>query len=388
MSNWFEKNPRKTFVLFLALLLFGATLITEKALSLKAHTKKSGIIRVIRLREHAPRFAGRITPSDDELRMADSLVPKEYPFRTDSEGFIEPALIHQHPDLTLVFLGGSTTACYYVDEDKRFPALVGRLLEKDTKLKVNSCNSGVGGNFSLHSLDILLNKVIPLKPDLVIMMHNINDLAVLMYAKSYWSKDFKKGHTSPIVELHPKIIDTRLLVDYLIPNLYLELKSMEKWLRHTLRPKKAASQEDELRDFRGKKITLDQNFLVQEFKMNEQLFINICRARNITPVLMTMENRLKENPDPLIMQLTKPLEKDQGISYQEYKEIFDRFNQAIREVGAANRVLVIDLARKVPQEKEYIYDLVHFTTRGSELAARVIKEALQQQLPSLKPGRN
>ncbi|MHB8069102.1 MAG: SGNH/GDSL hydrolase family protein [Desulfobaccales bacterium] len=388
MSNWFAKNPRKTFALFLALLLLGATFITEKALSLKAHTKKSGITRVIRLREHEPRFAGRITPSDDELRMADSLVPKEYPFRTDGEGFIEPARIHQHPDLNLFFLGGSTTACYYVDEDKRFPALAGRLLEKDTKLQVNSYNSGVGGNFSLHSLDILLNKVIPLKPDIVVIMHNINDLAVLMYAKSFWSKDFKKGNTSPIVELHPKIVDTRLLVDYLIPNLYQELKSLEKWLRHTLRPKKAASQEDELRDFRGKKITLDQEFLVKEFKMNEQLFINICRARNITPVLMTMANRLKENPDPLIIQLTKGLEKDQGISYKEYKEIFDRFNQAIRAVGAANRVLVIDLAQAVPQEKEYIYDLVHFTNRGSELAAGIIKEALQPQLAPGMAGRH
>ncbi len=388
MSNWFAKNPRKTFAFFLALLLFGATFITEKALSLKAHTQKSGITRVIRLREHEPRFAGRITPGDDELRMADSLVRKEYRFRTDSEGFIEPALIHQHPDLNLVFLGGSTTACYYVDEEKRFPALAGRLLEKDLKLKVNSCNSGVGGNFSLHSLDILLNKVIPLQPEMAVMMHNINDLAVLMYARSYWSKDFKKGHTSPIVELHPRIIDTRLLVDYLIPNLYLELKSTEKWLRRTLRPKKAASQEDELRDIRGKKITLDKEFLVKEFKMNQQLFINICKARNITPVLMTMANRLKENPDPLIVQLTKGLKKDQGITYQDYKEIFDLFNQAIRQIGADNRVLVIDLAQAVPQEKEYLYDLVHFTNRGSELAAGVIKEKLQPQLAPLKAGRN
>jgi hypothetical protein len=347
MSNWFVRNPRKTFALFLVLLLLGAAFATEKVLSLKAHAKKSGIVRVIRLREQEPGFAGKITPGEDELRLSDSLIPKEYLFRTDADGFIEPARVHQHPDLTLVFLGGSTTACYYVDEKKRFPYLAGHLLEKDTKLQVNSLNSGVGGNFSLHSLDILLNKVMPLKPDIVVMMHNVNDLAVLMYAKSYWSQTFKKGHTSPIVQLHPKIIDTRLLVDYLIPNLYEQLKSTERWLRHTLRPKKAKSQEDELQDIRGKKITLDKAFLVQQFKMNQQLFIDMCQARNITPVLMTMANRLKDKPDPFIVKLTKGLEKDQGINYQEYKEIFDLFNQAVRDVGAANGVLVIDLARAV-----------------------------------------
>jgi lysophospholipase L1-like esterase len=384
MDNWFARNPRKVFVFFLVALLLGATFITEKVLSWKAHAKKSGIVRVIRLREQEPRYVGRITPGEDEMRMSDSLVQKGYLFRTDGDGFIMPARIHQHPDLTLVFLGGSTTACFYVDEENRFAYLAGRLLEKDGKLKVNSLNSGVGGNFSLHSLDILLNKVMPLKPQIVVMMHNINDLAVLMYAKSYWSQAYKRGHTSPIIQFHPKIIDTKLLVDYLIPNLYQELKATERWLRHTLRPKKAKSQEDELQDFRGKKITLDEDFLVKEFKMNQQLFIDMCRARNIIPVLMTMANRLKERPDPLIIKLTKGLEKDQGINYQEYKKIFDRFNQAIREVGAANGVLVIDLARAVPQEKEYIYDLVHFTNRGSQLAAGVIKEALKPQVARRK----
>ena len=93
------------------------------------------------------------------------------------------------PDLTLVFLGGSTVACIYVDEESRFPSLVGQLLSQQTGKKVTSYNSGVGGNNSLHSLDILLNKIIPLKPDVVVMMHNINDLVALIYDKTYWSNN-------------------------------------------------------------------------------------------------------------------------------------------------------------------------------------------------------
>ncbi len=388
MKNWFERNPKKTLLLLLSLIFLGAGFITEKVLTWKSPTKKSGIARVIRLRENEPLFVGKIAPSDDELRMADSLEGKEYRYRTDRDGFIEPAQIHRHPDLTLVFLGGSTTACYYVDEEDRFPFLAGRLLENETKLKVNSSNSGVGGNFSLHSLDILLNKVIPLKPDMVVMMHTINDLAVLMYAGSYWSKDYKKGATSPIVELPKRIVDSRQLVDYLIPHLYVELKSLEKSIRRTLRPKRAAAREDELRNIRGKKIIIDKEFLIKEFTMSLQTFINICRARNITPVLMTMANRLKETPDPLIILLTQGLEKDHGITYREYKEIFDLFNQAIRQLGGENRVLVIDLAQGVPQEKEYIYDLVHFNNRGSRWAAGIIKDALQPHLAAVTAGRN
>jgi lysophospholipase L1-like esterase len=175
-------------------------------------------------------------------------------------------------------------------------------------------------------------------------------------------------------------------VDRFIPHLYNVLKNLEKNVRRTLRPKKAASQDDELRDLRGKKIVIDKEHLVKEFNMNLQTFINICRARNITPVLMTMANRLKEKPDPLILQLTKGLERDHGITYKEYKEVFDLFNQAIRQTAAANGVLAIDLAKAVPPEGEYIYDLVHFTNRGSQLVAAVIKEGLKPHLLSLKAG--
>ena len=46
-------------------------------------------------------------------------------------------------------------------------------------------------------------------------------------------------------------------------------------------------------------------------------------------------------------------------------------------MGRSNGVLVIDLARLIPQESEYMYDVVHLKTAGSQLAARIISEQLQ-----------
>ena len=111
-----------------------------------------------------------------------------------------PSKIHDHPDLTIAFLGGSTTECIYVDEDNRFPYLAGRLLERQTHLKVNSYNAGRSGNNTLHCLNILLNKVVNLKPDIVVLMENINDLAILMYEKTYWNTNPSR---SPIQEKLP-----------------------------------------------------------------------------------------------------------------------------------------------------------------------------------------
>ena len=70
----------------------------------------------------------------------------------------------------------------------------------------------------------------------------------------------------------------------------------------------------------------------------------------------------------------------------EFIELYARFNQAIREVGKANGVLVIDLAALIPQDKQYMYDVVHLNTRGSQLAAQLISERLQPLVPRLGLG--
>ena len=68
----------------------------------------------------------------------------------------------------------------------------------------------------------------------------------------------------------------------------------------------------------------------------------------------------------------------------EFIELYARFNQAIREVGQEQGVLVIDLAALIPQDKQYMYDVVHLNTRGSQLAAQLISERLQKQVPGLR----
>jgi hypothetical protein len=118
-------------------------------------------------------------PQEKTVRESDGLVRKPYRVRTDTRGFLLPYNRYEKPDLTLIFLGGSTVACIYMEEASRFPYLVGNRLEKATGKKVTSINSGVSGNNSLHCLDILLNKIVPLKPDVVVMMENINDLVLI-----------------------------------------------------------------------------------------------------------------------------------------------------------------------------------------------------------------
>ena len=382
-KTWPERHAKKVIFLLVFLVVCGLGLLTEKILAFKAGALSHplGVKRFIKLREFEPGYAEVLLPSLQAMAQSDTLVRRPYIIRVDENGFIMPAKVHEHPDLTLVFLGGSTTEDIYDDENNRFPYLVGHLLEESTGLRVNSYNAAKSGNDSLHSLDVLLNKVVPLKPDLVAMMHNINDLSILLFEKSYWNRNPSR---SPLIEKKPdwrtvgkNLQETfQLARDLVVPHLYAAL--------HRLLHAEGKSQADEFQQVRGQKIEVNQDYLVREFTLNLQTFINICQARGITPVLLTMPSRLKDDPDPLIPRLMQRLEKQNGITYRDFKGAFDRFNQAIREVAAQNRVLLIDLAQEIPQEKEYMSDVVHFTPAGSRLVAQKIAAGLSPLLAALQ----
>jgi hypothetical protein len=382
LRNWFERNPKKTIGFLLTIFSLISLLVTEKFLQKDFNIAGYGHQRFINLREHHPLFSRYIYPTDEDLRNAEFLERKQYLLRVDNNGYIMPSQIHSKADLSIVFLGGSTTECLYMGEEERFPYLVGRLIENDLKLKVNSYNSGKAGNNSLHSIDILLNKVMYLNPDIVVMMENINDLIILLFEKSYWNNN---PYKSPIVEIKPSIgknLEQSLVIlrDYFIPNLSMAFAGLYNRSFVKMQP-------TEFPAIKGEKIEINTPRLLQIFRSNLQIFIDICRHRHIVPVLMTMANRFKDDPDPFIASSLQRIELEHGISYQDFKNLFDLFNQEIRIIGEANNVLVIDLANKIPQEKKYLYDTVHLTSLGSSLTSQVIFQNLRDKIHDLVADR-
>ena len=331
-----------------------------------------GTERSIRLREHRPGSVLTMLPDEAFLReFTQNLDRRKYIVRVDENGFIMPSRLHDEPDRVLVFLGGSTTECMLVDENLRFPALVGALLSQQTGLAINSYNGGKGGNNSLHSINVLLNKVVPLDPDAVILMHNINDLVILMLEQTYWNSNPKR---SPVVT-----VAEPTLANVIRTNL-------TRWVPNTLRFAGSLGRRsdgirsvnmDEFAIKRGTAVTLDLQALLREFELNLMTFIALCQTRGISPVLMTQANRLTATPDAFITKLMAHTERDYQVSYRQFKTVYDAFNERIREVGRKNGVLVIDLEGMIPKTSDHLFDLVHFNDSGSRLAAQIISRALK-----------
>ena len=148
-----------------------------------------GPARYLVLREWRRNTDYQFVPSAERKRYPDGGLQETYQLATDKDGFVEPARRHAQPDLSLIFLGGSTTECMYVTPDNRFPHLTATKLEQALGLKVNGINAAISGNNSMHSLLLLLGKVVPLRPDFVILMHGINDIGTLRSNGTYWIKD-------------------------------------------------------------------------------------------------------------------------------------------------------------------------------------------------------
>ena len=342
--------------IFMLLLLIGFEMLLGLTLG-----NMAGDTRYVRLRENAANLNWDITPSPAEMSLSDNLEKKTYQFNTDENGFLLPSLEHENADYTIAFIGGSTTENMYVDTQTRFTHLVSKTLTT-SQFKVNTINAGVSGNDSLNSINAYLNKIVPLKPEMAVLMHNVNDLSILLHEGSYWNDNY---YRSPIIDEDKSL---KSYVKNKIPNTY---ELLYRLVQSTKGPIDEFSRNGE------NKQVIDEEKIYNLFEENLNVFVAISKAKKIKPVLMTQASRFKEEPDALIKNTFQNL-KGLGIDYPQYKKLYDGLNERIRKVATQNNITLIDLDKVVPQTNEYLYDPVHLNDKGSVLVAKTISQSLKE----------
>jgi len=364
-ENRFEKAPRKVLAVLWGILALAVCLgvfFIGKALRDEV---KRGVERYIVLRERRPSSDIPQRPATDLVAVADGLENKAYPFRVDADGYLMPSAVHDKPDVTVVFLGGSTTECMYMQEEERFPYLVGREMEKALGLKVNTLNGGTAGNNTLHCVLALQGKVVPRKPQAVVLMECINDVNYLMLVGDYWANHPSRGI----------VFDKQygLVKSFLIKH-FMQRDVIDNTV------------EDEFVAQRGKKSAADMAALAQAYRKNLELFVFVCRQQGITPVLMTQFNRYSEHPEENLLRQMKAL-ADWGIDFASYRAAYMTMQDTMRKVAAEQKVALIDLDALVPKTKEYMYDVVHLNPKGSRLVADIVAAKLPDILAEQLPGK-
>ena len=271
-------------------------------------------------------------------------------YRTNDRGYILPVERFESPDITILFLGGSTTACVAVKEDQRFPFLVSRHLERDG-IRANILNAARSGGTLHDSINVLLNHAAEDSPDVVVVMHAVNDHGVLSRDGSYASR---MGHTMTA----PDVLR------------YVMQRASSRLALAGLARRAATFEEFEIQS--GARYRDD---LVDPgpFRARLRMVVGITRALGARPVLMTQ---------PLSMVGANEL-TPRWVAPNTHQ----LFNDVTREVAGETGAVLIDLASLVSEGalgedelRRIFYDGMHVNDYGSSVYAAYIAEHLGRAL--------
>jgi hypothetical protein len=333
--------------------------------------------RYISLREFPPNSNITITSPEYWIERTQNTEIKEYAVHTDNDGFIienrEGSNIRDSIDI--IFFGGSTTECLYVDSKKRFPYLVGELLlTNQSERRINSLNCGKSGSHSVHSSLNLIAKGVKQNPKIVVLMHNINDLATLLLTGNYW--DSPESRSIIVTREEQQNSQTKMLLksikNILFPNIYKRMIN-----------KMDESNNDEWKNFRKFKPQINYSRIEQEFEKSILTFIYIAKTHGIEIVLMTQFNRLQPEDD-FIRNIFEQSKNKNFIEYADFCKYYQNFNQKIRDIALAEEILLIDLDKNIAKDSIQISDFVHLSNVGSQNTAVSIATEIANYYPEFE----
>jgi len=280
--------------------------------------------------------------------------------------------INRGKSLRILTVGGSTTECSYLSDDRTWPALLyAKLQHHFDSLWLN--NAGFDGHSTWgHELFIrTLDKRI--QPDLILFMVGLNDVP------ASWDP-VTPTHTSPT--LRESVRDViKALGNYsevvsLALNVQRALKAQERQLVHLPR---ALSDKNllavRLSPAEKARIVAEQVNPAAGYAARLANLINITRERHITPVLITQTALFGPTIDPTTRLDLSRLEI-WGMDGATAWDVLEVYNDVTRHVAAEMGVPLIDLAHEMPKDSVYFYDEIHYTNAGARAVSEIVARHL------------
>ena len=262
--------------------------------------------------------------------------------------------------LNVFCLGGSTTE--FRDKNGRdWPSITESLINsKFNSDKFKFYNLGKQWYTTQHTLINYIQNLRDLKPDYLIVMHNINDLLVNADFSRFSNGNFRYdyGHF-----LGPEALMIKYgsLAEFIFNNIRL------LWYRE-----------------KPIDINTDQFPGLISFKRNLITLIELAKSDSVRIMLMTQPNIYKDKMTDEELNSLTMLNKEaigDGIRWT-YKTAFEgikKYNDAIRKLASEMNVSLIDLERAVPKNLEYFYDDVHYKDKTYDLIGEYLAETLYEK---------
>ncbi|MGP5704060.1 SGNH/GDSL hydrolase family protein [Glutamicibacter arilaitensis] len=285
--------------------------------------------RVIRFKEWGVWVDTTKQPKAAQLASSDgTLEDDKFRLRTNTAGFILSGntLTNSGSLKKIITLGGSFVESLYAHETDRFPAQLERMLN-EPKERYEVWNGGYSGSTLLHSLNVFVNKVIPVLKysEQVMLFTAMSDQRTLVHKDSYWLKDVT----------HAPVID----------------------------PRNASPKENR------EATTEDQERLLRAFVM-------LSRHYDHELILVASPYRDKSFEDDAY---TRRIYKDPAAQAKALSKL-RMINETARLVSADMGVTLLDAERSLHGDPRFFYDSMHLNSLGQEAMANFLHEKLARLL--------
>lgn len=256
-------------------------------------------------------------------------------------------------------LGGSTTE--FKDSNGRgWPSRVQEQLQKETgNDNIRVYNMGRQWYTTLHTLINYEVNLRQLQPDLIIVMHTINDLLhnaeFSHFSRGAFREDY--GHFyGPVKSL-------------------IERKSLWSAVGEIL--ENTWYYTDHSKD-------VTQQFFpgLEPFKRNINTVIDLAKTDGIPVVLMTQpslyhDNLEQENKELLYMLNAEARGRGKKWAFDTVLTGFEKYTEAIKQISHNRHATLIDLASRIEKEPKFFKDDVHYTDEAFDVIGNVVESGIR-----------
>lgn len=285
--------------------------------------------------------------------------------------------------LTIVAVGGSTTACEYISDGKTWSDLLAAHLKNRFKnIWVN--NAGLDGVSTYGHLIFMEDCLIKMKPKVVLFLVGANEVG--LDDRNLWDRGILK---KPVVGLMASslegLINASEVLDY-IRNFSRYYKAKRIGLLNRIEDFAHLQPLDMPREKVDSQMRLHQEKFLPLFARRLTRLIEICRENAIEPVFITQPLVFGDGLDPVTgVDLGRVAPEAQAANGKTLWQTLELYNQVTRNTAAQHGVLLIDLAREMPKTSEFFYDTYHFTNAGCAAVAAILDQALEPLLEKRYP---
>jgi lysophospholipase L1-like esterase len=292
----------------------------------------------------------------------------------DKHGFLakdnDLAIKKEIDEIRIATIGGSTTASVGLTFDQNWPGYLGTLIQrKFPNRKIKVINAGIPGFDTAQSIGNLALRVMPFKPDIVIIYHAYNDFKAIQSSTDF-KPDYSHIHNIPYgFHKQPNML-IRILNNSM---LFVRTRN---FVREIKQKRISNNNQDK------KRLPSIPKEAANTFEEHIKALVAIARSGGASVILSSYAtlhdpNLNWESPKETIKELSK-YKKDNlwdlyhftpGLTIKAIFGAFNQYNEILHDVAVNEKTGWVDNANLVPHEDQYFVDRVHFTSLGAKLMA-------------------